>query len=87
LNLLGFQSAGNVEKGLVCMKILIESRQIMSYPNPAEKIKGYVNHLDHQRKSALHLAAENEATSIVVELLTNQANFDIRYAIRLMFDF
>jgi ankyrin repeat protein len=67
------------------MKILLKCKQLMSYPNAAEKIKGYVNHLDHHLKSALHLAAENEATAIVVELLTNQANFDIRFVIKIKF--
>jgi ankyrin repeat protein len=70
-------STGNVEKGLVCTKMLLECRQLTEHANAAEKIKGYVNHLDKCGKTALHLAAKNEATQIVIELLTNQAEFDI----------
>ena len=67
-----------MDKGFVCAKILLECRQITVHPNAAEKIKHYVNHLDKFNKSALHLAAKNEATKIVILLLKNQADFDVR---------
>ncbi|OXA57807.1 Transient receptor potential channel pyrexia [Folsomia candida] len=70
-------ATGNVEKGLICVKLLLDCNKIKTHTNAAEHIKRYVNHLDKFGKSPLHLAAKNEATAIVIELLTNRANFDI----------
>lgn len=57
--------------------MLLECHQVTNSSDAAEKMKQYVNHLDKFRKSALHLAAKNEATHIVIELLRHQADFDV----------
>lgn len=72
---------GNVEKGLVCVKLLLECSKVKTPVNAAEHVKRYVNYLDRRGKSALLLAAKNEATDIVIELLTRQADFDVRLVI------
>lgn len=71
-------ATGNVEKGLLCTKLLLE---VIGLIVPAEKravkLQKFVNKTDYNKETALHLAAKNEATNIVKELLLNQADLDI----------
>ncbi|CAL8143317.1 unnamed protein product [Orchesella dallaii] len=70
---------GNVEKGLRCVKLLLECNALMvSSQYRAEKLRRFVNSVDYNHETALHLAARNEATMIVKELLVNQADLDIK---------
>lgn len=74
-------SAGHVEKGLICTKLLLECSALqVDAEKRTEKLRRFVNAVDYNNESALHLAAKNEATKIVRELLMNQADLDIRSA-------
>lgn len=72
-------AAGNVEKGWLCTKLLLECSALMvEAEKRTEKLRKFVNATDYNHETALHLAASNEATKIVRELLYNQADLDIK---------
>lgn len=70
---------GNVEKGLICVRLLLEcSALTVDAEKRTEKLRKFVNAVDHNHETALHLATKNEACKIVRELLLNQADLDIK---------
>lgn len=69
---------GNPQKGLLCTRLLLESKAVtVNSSQRSEKLRKFVNCTDYNNETALHLAAKNEATLIVKELLLNMADLDI----------
>ncbi|CAL8134029.1 unnamed protein product [Orchesella dallaii] len=71
--------AGNKEKGLKCTKLILEAISLGVHPaNVVSTLRRLVNVVDFNQETALLLAARNEATMIVKELLIHHAELDVQ---------
>ncbi|ODM96676.1 Transient receptor potential channel pyrexia [Orchesella cincta] len=71
--------AGNVEKGFKCTRMILEAISLAVRPGSlVQVLRRLVNVVDYNHETALHLAARNEATMIVKELLVNHADLDVK---------
>ena len=67
-----------MQEGLACVRLLLKCDKIMHTDNVTETVRRFTNIQDSNGETPLHIAAANEATEIVIELLKNQADFNLK---------